>query len=249
MSTSGLPVAFFVTGTDTEVGKTLISCALLTCMTQRGWRSVGMKPVAAGAVLQDGVWSNEDVVALTGASNLPALDVLAAHINPYLFQVPAAPHIAALQEQRQIDLGLIVSSYEHLSKQAQALIVEGVGGVRVPFNDTHDSADLAQQLQLPVILVIGMRLGCISHALLTAEAIAARGLTLAGWVANCMQGEMAYLLENISALQARLPAPLLGCIPRLEQPTPEQVAELLQVGPLFGQFELVSSNSITTAEQ
>ena len=175
---------FFVTGTDTEIGKTLVSCALLHAMAQQGLQCIGMKPVAAGAECINGVWSNEDVTALIAASTVQADARL---VNPYLFRLAAAPHIAARQEQRAIELAPILQSYRQLSALAQAVVVEGVGGFRVPFNAKEDSADLAQQLGLPVLLVVGMRLGCISQALLTAEAIRARGLTLAGWVANSAQ--------------------------------------------------------------
>lgn len=222
--------AFFVTGTDTEIGKTLVSAALLHAMVQQGWRSVGMKPVAAGAELIDGEMRNEDVVMLTAASNVDAPGNL---INPYLLKLPAAPHIAAALEDRQIRLELILESYRHLADQVDAVVVEGVGGFRVPFNDDHDSADLAQVLQLPVILVVGMRLGCINHALLTVEAIEARGLTLAGWVANSSQTEMTHLQANIDALAQRLPAPLLGTIPYLKNPQPAIAAGHLHLNELF----------------
>lgn len=228
------PLAFFVTGTDTEIGKTLISSAILRTMVQQGWKSVGMKPVAAGAELIDGELRNEDVVALTRASNTPAVANL---VNPYLLKLPAAPHIAATEEHRQIKLELIIESYQQLAEQAEAIVVEGVGGFRVPFNDEHDSADLAQLLKLPVILVVGMRLGCINHALLTAEAIAARGLTLAGWVANSAQSEMAHLDGNLAALKDRLGAPFLGHVPHMDQPDPTRAAEFLTLTELFTTYK------------
>ena len=221
---------YFVTGTDTEIGKTLVSCALLHALAQQDLRCIGMKPVAAGAESVDGVWCNEDVTALIAASNVRAEMNL---INPYLFSLPAAPHIAAQQEQRQIELEPILQSYRQLSRLAQAVVVEGVGGFRVPLNDKEDSTDLARQLNLPVILVVGMRLGCISAALLTAEAIRARGLTLAGWVANSAQTEMAQLQGNLSALQDRLDAPFLGYIPHMTQPDPGQAAGHLTLTTLF----------------
>lgn len=217
---------FFVTGTDTEIGKTLVSSALLHSLVQQGWKSVGMKPIAAGALMQDGVWCNDDVMALNAASNVKAPAQL---INPYLFKLPAAPHIAAEKENQTISMAKILDCYQQLTVYAEAIVVEGVGGFRVPFNKQEDSADMAQQLKLPVILVVGMRLGCINHALLTAEAISARGLTLAGWVANSAQGEMMHLPENVMALRERLPAPLLGCIPWLEKPTAVAAAKYLDL--------------------
>lgn len=221
---------FFVTGTDTEIGKTLVSTALLHSLVQSGWKSIGMKPVASGAFLQDGVWCNDDVLALRAASNVNASAQL---INPYLFKQPAAPHILAELEEQPINVATILDCYHKLKAQADAIVVEGVGGFRVPFSAHEDSADMGQRLNLPVILVVGMRLGCISHALLTAEAIAARGLTLVGWVANCAQGEMAYLSENVAALRERIKAPLLGCVPWLEKPTAKAAAKYLDFFPLF----------------
>lgn len=231
---SALQHAYFVTGTDTEIGKTLVASALINAFAQRGLLSIGMKPIAAGAVLQDGIWQNDDVTMLTQASNVPAMSALTSLINPYLFSLPAAPHIAAQQQNSRIDVSFIVESYQQLVAQSQAnvVIVEGVGGFKVPLNDEHDSADMAQLLGLPVILVVGMRLGCISQALLTVEAIAARGLTLAGWVANCPQGEMAYLAENIAALQQRINAPLLGQIPPLSTPEAQHAAQYLTLSLL-----------------
>lgn len=208
----------FVTGTDTEIGKTLVSAALLHAMQAQGLRAVGMKPVAAGASLQAGVWHNEDVDSLMAASNVLAPQEL---VCPYLMQAPAAPHIVAELEKVDITLPHILHCYQQLRAQADAVVVEGVGGFCVPLNDDVTTADLAQALDLPVILVVGMRLGCINHALLTAEAIRARGLTLCGWVANTVDPSMLYLDENIHALRTRLAAPLLGQIPRLNVPDHE----------------------------
>lgn len=234
------PLAFFVTGTDTEIGKTLVSSALLHCLVQHGFKSVGMKPVASGAFLHEGVWCNEDVMALSAASNVVIPKEFSHLTNPYLFKLAAAPHIAAEQERRHIDLATILTSYQKLNEYADAIVVEGVGGFRVPFNKHEDSADLAQQLNLPVILVVGMRLGCISHARLTAEAIVARGLTLAGWIANSAQEEMPYLSENVAALQERLSGqmsvPFLGNIPQLTNPSAELAAPFLDITTLVNNY-------------
>lgn len=202
--------AYFVTGTDTGVGKTTISSALVHQFAALGLRSVGMKPVASGCVLQDGVLLSEDVQQLKAASNLtlPLSD-----INPYAFEPAIAPHIAASQAGAEIDLSVIQAAYARLEAAADVVIVEGVGGFRVPLNDTVDTADLAVALGLPVILVVGLRLGCINHALLTAEAIAARGLTLAGWIANRIDPAMSMQEENLQALSLRLQAPCLGVVP------------------------------------
>lgn len=223
--------AYFVTGTDTEIGKTLVSCALLYALTQCGMRAAGMKPVAAGAVLRDGALHNEDVDALVAAANIALpLELIA----PYLLRDATAPHIAAAQEGVSIDSDHICASYQRVHDAADAVVVEGVGGFRVPLSERFDTADLAQRLGLPVILVVGLRLGCINHALLTAEAIAARGLTLAGWVANVVDVGMHHSEANIEALTARLPAPLLGCVPRLAAPVPSTAAAYLDFSSLPG---------------
>lgn len=217
---------YFVTGTDTEIGKTLIACALLHLLAARGLSTVGMKPVAAGTRVIAGSIVNEDVEQLRAASTLK-LD--AREVNPYLLQQPIAPHIAAAHEGVTLDLDRIAENFRSLRTRVEAVIVEGVGGFRVPLDDTHDTADLAQALGLPVILVVGMRLGCLNHALLSAEAIRARGLELAGWVANQCSRSMLRLQENITALERRLDAPLLGVVPYLECPDPAQAAGHLQL--------------------
>jgi len=212
MSAQSKPAAYFVTGTDTEIGKTLISSALLHALSLRGVRTAGMKPVAAGAELCNGVWHNDDADMLAAASSecLPP-----ALTTPYLLRQATAPHIAAAQEGVAIEPAHILACYTQIAALADAVVVEGVGGFRVPLTERFDTADLAQQLALPVVLVVGLRLGCISHALLTAEAIAARGLRLAGWVANLVDAELPNAAQNVEALAARLPAPLLGQVPLL----------------------------------
>lgn len=211
--------AWFVTGTDTEVGKTFVTSALLHRLRSQGVRAVGMKPVAAGTN-ENG--RNEDVEALIAASGVEAPREL---VNPYLFHPAIAPHIAAVEEGRLIDIDRIVDSFDTLRGLADAVLVEGVGGFCVPLGPHSDSADLAEQLALPVILVVGMRLGCINHALLTQQAIAARGLKLAGWVANRIDPDMTRVDENLAALTARIQAPLLGVIP--PDSTPELAGRLL----------------------
>ncbi len=208
--------AYFVTGTDTGIGKTLISSALLHALAQSGIRAAGMKPVAAGTELRDGVWHNDDVDCLAAAANVVLPSALMA---PYLLREAAAPHIAAALEGVSIDLAHIYACYARIAEMSDAVVVEGVGGFRVPLSRQSDSADLAQQLQLPVIMTVGLRLGCLNHALLTAEAIAARGLKLAGWVANSCELGMPHAAANVDALAARLSAPLLGYVPRLDAPS------------------------------
>lgn len=223
--------AYFITGTDTEIGKTLVTSTLLYALGQQGVRAAGMKPVAAGAELRDGVWHNEDADRIADAASVQVPSELA---TPYLLREPAAPHIVAAQEGVVIDPAHIRSCYDRVAKMADAVVVEGVGGFRVPLSDRYDTADLAQQLGLPVILVVGLRLGCINHALLTADAITARGLTLAGWVGNVVDLGMRYGMDNVNALTERLPAPLLGCIPRLPAALPAAAAAHLDFSVLPG---------------
>ena len=216
--------ACFVTGTDTEIGKTLTSSAMLHALVQAGVRACGMKPVAAGAELRDGAWHNDDADRLSAAGNV---NMLASLTTPYLFKEAAAPHIAAALEGVAIESVPILAAYTEIAAASDAVVVEGVGGFRVPLSDNFDTANLAQQLGLPVVLVVGLRLGCINHALLTAEAIIARGLVLAGWVANELEAPMPFADENIEALLLRLPAPLLGRLPRLARPSAATAAEHL----------------------
>lgn len=203
---------YFVAGTDTEIGKTLVASSLLHTLTQSGLRTAAMKPVAAGAELRQGLWRNDDADALAAQASVTLPAALA---TPYLLRQPVAPHIAAAQEGRTIMLSHILACYSQIAQRADVVVVEGVGGFRVPLGQQVDTADLASQLGLPVILVVGLRLGCISHALLTAEAIAARGLQLAGWVANTVDANMLEMDANVDALASRIAAPFLGRIPRL----------------------------------
>jgi len=200
----------FVTGTDTGVGKTLVSAGLLHALARHHRRVVGMKPVAAGLVPWGDDWASEDAIALRSASTLA---VRARSAPPVLLPDPLSPHIAAARAGVQIDIAAIVRSYQALAAQADAVVVEGAGGFHVPLTDTLTGADLAQALALPVVLVVGLRLGCLNHALLTAEAIRARGLTLAGWVANRVDPDMLAPDDNIAWLRQRLGAPLLADIP------------------------------------
>jgi dethiobiotin synthetase len=226
----------FVTGTDTEVGKTRISAALLHWLAQAGWRSAGFKPVAAGTSLIDGQTVNEDVRALREASSLPMSD---AEVGPYQFEAACAPHIAAALQGQVIDRRAIVQAAHALASRADRLVVEGVGGFCVPLGDDWDSADLACDLQLPVVLVVGLRLGCINHALLTAQVIRARGLPLAGWIGNSVSPAMPWVAENVTTLSQRLQrlgVPCLGVVPWLSQPDPAAVAAHLDPAALHSVF-------------
>ena len=218
------PHGFFITGTDTGVGKTLICCALLHGFAASGKLVIGMKPVAAGAAHGPAGLVNDDVASLRSASNV---DAPLALVNPYCFEPPIAPHLAAEQAGAAIDLATIAAAYRRLAAIADLVIVEGVGGFCVPLNSGEDSADLAQRLGLPVILVVGLRLGCLNHALLTAHSIRAQGLTLAGWIANHIDPAMAAAERNVAALAERLAAPLLGHIEFTADPQSRRIAELI----------------------
>ena len=206
-------LSLFVTGTDTGVGKTLVSAALLHALSQHHSRVVGMKPIAAGTEYINGAAAN----AASSCAVPPELD------NPVLLPDPVSPHIAAARAGVRIDIAHLVACHRALAKLADAVVVEGAGGFHVPLSSTETGADLAQALGLPVVLVVGLRLGCLNHALLTAEAIRARGLTLAGWVANQVDPTMLAQDDNITFLRHRLQAPLLACVPHQPVPDPRAV--------------------------
>ena len=217
--------SYFITGTDTGVGKTLVSCALLHAFAARGRKVIGMKPVAAGR--ENDKWTDVDL--LMAASTVSASSKL---VNPYGLIPPLAPHIAAMQANIEIDLAVIQRSYAALQQNAELVIVEGTGGFLVPLNDKNDGADLARILNLPVILVVGLRLGCLNHALLTAQAVRANKLSLAGWVANAIDLPMLAQKENIKALEERLNCPLLGVIPFAKDMDLKNIAKLLDIRKL-----------------
>lgn len=229
----GLPSRFacFVTGTDTEIGKTLVSSAILHKLVAGGVRACGMKPIAAGAEMVDGELHNEDADMLIAAGNVHLPSNLT---TPYMLRAAAAPHIAAALEGVSIQAVPIIAAYAEIAAASDAVVVEGVGGFRVPLSDDFDTADLAAQLNLPVILVVGLRLGCISHSLLTIEAIVSRDLVLAGWVVNEIDPDMQFADENVEALLQRIPAPLLGRVPFMNNPTAAKAAEFIDLAGLPG---------------
>ncbi|MCA7954580.1 dethiobiotin synthase [Burkholderia seminalis] len=227
------PLSLFVTGTDTEIGKTFVSAAMLHGFARRGLRAAALKPVAAGAYERDGVWRNEDADQLDAAANV----VLPPELRtPFLLKAPAAPHIVAAREGVTLDIDTIVACHREALTRADIVVVEGAGGFRVPLTDTRDMADLAVALGVPVVMVVGVRLGCISHALLTADAIRQRGLALAGWVANHVDPAMSFPDENVATLRDWLArehrAPLIGRIPYMAPAAPESAAAMLDVDAL-----------------
>ncbi len=223
---------FFVTGTDTGVGKTCIAAGLLQAANGRGLTTAALKPVAAGCEQTPDGLRNDDALLLQSVVN-PALDY--EQINPVALEPAIAPHIAALEARRPLSADRLVGYCRGVLGQADFTVVEGAGGWRVPLNPAETLADLARQLNLPVILVVGVRLGCLNHALLTAEAIARDGLPLAGWVANVLDPELPRLRENVDALGQRLRAPFLGWVPSLDNPSPDNVAQHLNLDALIAE--------------
>jgi dethiobiotin synthetase len=222
---------FFIAGTDTDVGKTLIACGLLEAANNAGLRTLAIKPVAAGCEQTPDGLRNSDALALMAAMSL---DLDYAEVNPVAFADPIAPHIAAQRATRSLSVARLAGFCNGVMMlPADFMLVEGAGGWRVPLNLRETMADLPRTLNLPVILVVGMRLGCINHALLTAEAIKRDGLTLAGWVANRLDPDMSCYADNIETLQALIRAPLLGQVPYLAAPDRAAVAAHLDIAPLL----------------
>lgn len=221
--------AFFIAGTDTNVGKTLIAAGLLVAAKHKGLTTAALKPVAAGCEKTDAGLRNSDALLLQS--------VITQHlhydqINPYALEAAIAPHIAAQQEKRSLSVDRLSGFCRAVLSSANFTLVEGAGGWRVPLNARETLADLAKNLELPVILVVGIRLGCINHALLSFEAMVRDGVAIAGWVANCVDADMPALQENIDSLRARLPIPCLGVVPFLADTSPEQVASYFDTAAL-----------------
>lgn len=207
-----LKTGYFVTGTDTEVGKTLVSGALILKLRELGRNAFGFKPVVAGTYQgQNGEYINEDIETLRVASNLPQTQ----SICPFVLDTPAAPHIVAKANGIELNVNKLLESFTGIQNENDFVVVEGAGGFIVPLNDHESLADFAQKIDLPIIVVVGMKLGCLNHALLTIEAIKTRKMKIAGWVANALAQEMSLLNENIQSLQDRIDAPFLGMIPTL----------------------------------
>jgi dethiobiotin synthetase len=227
----------FVTGTDTGVGKTRVAAALCHALAGRGVRVAAMKPVASGCTPTPAGLRNDDALALMAAMNVRA-DY--AEVNPYAFAPAIAPHIAAREAGIEIDFEVLDRAHERLRLRAQVLIVEGAGGWLAPLDAGRGFADLAVRWQMEVILVVGMRLGCLNHALLTVESIERRGLRLCGWVANSVDPEFERCLENISSLQNRISAPCIGILPFRPQYDIDAWSQALSLDALMGSAELSS---------
>lgn len=206
-------VGFFVTGTDTEVGKTLVSGALILKLRKQGKNALGFKPVVAGTYRDNNdAVLNEDLETLRIASNLKPSEL---DLCPYILDMPAAPHLVAASMGLELEMETILQAFEQVQRQADVVIAEGAGGFLIPLNKNQDLADVAKAMNFPIILVVGMKLGCLNHALLTYEAIKSRNLRIAGWIANTLATEMPLLQENIGTLKTKIEAPFLGLIPTL----------------------------------
>ncbi|KGM56848.1 dethiobiotin synthetase [Lysobacter arseniciresistens ZS79] len=223
-SPAHVPPYFYVTGTDTGVGKSLVSAALLHALRARGVRAVGMKPVASGCERTADGWRNEDALLLQAASDPRPVY---GDINPYALRAPVAPELALRDDGVELSLAALVAAYARLAAQAERVVVEGVGGWMAPLSDTLDQLDLVRALRLPVVLVVGLRLGCINHARLTVRALQADGVQLAGWVANEVDPAMARIDDNVAILRDRLPAPCWGRLPHAATPDPALLARHL----------------------
>lgn len=216
----------FITGTDTGCGKTEVTLGLMYGLQQRGETVLGMKPVASGALMTEAGLRNDDALRI---QHQCSREIPYEAVNPFAYEPPIAPHLAAQSSGRPIDLQAIAEGYGGLSGEADRVVVEGVGGWLVPLGETATVADLACRLDLPVILVVGLRLGCINHALLSAACIAQSGARLLGWVANQTEPAMTALEANLRTLRERIPAPCLGEVPWLECPTAAKVGRYLDL--------------------
>ena len=219
----------FVTGTDTGVGKTVAACALIEALKRNGIAAHPFKPIAAGAIERGGRWMNDDTIALMAAAGFD--ESAATRVTPILLREPMAPHIAALREGRSIAIDEVRRAFDSIGDSF--VVAEGVGGFRVPLGDGVDTVDLCRALGLPVVMVVGLRLGCLNHALLTAQAIEAARMPLAGWIANAIDPAMPVVEENVAALQSRLDAPLLGRLPFKPNANAVELAPFLDVAPLL----------------
>jgi dethiobiotin synthetase len=207
------PTGFFVTGTDTEVGKTLVSGALIAKLREQKINAIGFKPVVAGTYKDArGTTLNEDLETLRIASDLGHNEL---SLCPYVLDQPFAPHLVAAQQGLKLEMSVITKAFQTVQQHTDCVVVEGAGGLLIPLNEDEDLGGFAKKIDLPIVLVVGMKLGCLNHALLTHEVMKVRNLKIAGWIANTLAEEMPLLQENLQTLQTRIESPFLGLIPRL----------------------------------
>ena len=225
-----MPRGYFITGTDTDVGKTRVSLALLSALQRKGYSTIAMKPVACGCISKEGIYQNDDAVKLQQQASVHIPYEL---VNPYALPAPIAPHLAAAKNGQHIDIDRIRQIHHQQQNKADYIVMEGVGGWLVPLNAHDTTADMVKALEMPVILVAGIRLGCLNHALLTHAAIRERGIPLIAWVANCIDKDCLEIEDNIETLRGRLDAPLLGIIPYMEKHDVQTIADCLDIGMLI----------------
>lgn len=219
--------SFFITGTDTNIGKTAITCSLIAKCIEEGFRAGGMKPVAAGCHIENGYMISDDVKKIIEVSNV---DLNIKEINPYSFEPPIAPHISF--KSNEIDINLIKKYLRSFENKMDYLFIEGVGGYAVPLTKTFTTADLVENLDIPVILVVGMKLGCINHTLLTVESILNKKQKLCGWVANRIDGDMQAYEENFFFLKEKIKAPCLGEVPYFKDFDPYKASKFINLNKL-----------------
>jgi len=219
--------SFFITGTDTNIGKTAITCSLIAKCIEEGFRAGGMKPVAAGCHIENGYMISDDVKKIIEVSNV---DLNIKEINPYSFELPIAPHISF--KSNEIDIHLIKKYLRSFENKMDYLFIEGVGGYAVPLTETFTTADLVENLDIPVILVVGMKLGCINHTLLTVESILNKKQKLCGWVANRIDRDMRAYEENFSFLKEKIKAPCLGEVPYFKDFDPYKASKFINLNKL-----------------
>ena len=219
--------SFFITGTDTNIGKTAITCSLIAKCIEEGFRAGGMKPVAAGCHIENGYMISDDVKKIIEVSNV---DLNIKEINPYSFELPIAPHISF--KSNEIDIHLIKKYLRSFENKMDYLFIEGVGGYAVPLTETFTTADLVENLDIQVILVVGMKLGCINHALLTVESILNKKQKLCGWVANRIDGDMQAYEEKFSFLKEKIKAPCLGEVPYFKDFDPYKASKFIDINKL-----------------
>lgn len=200
---------FFITGTDTEIGKTFVTCLLMQRLVSEGYKVAGLKPIASGCEQTDTGLQNSDALAISSSANVDLLD---STVNRYRFRLAIAPHIAAEQDGTRLSLDSVYQDLLTASELADFVFVEGVGGWNVPLGDNVSVADLASRLALPVIVVVGIRLGCINHALLTINSVRQTGIPIAGWIANRCEPQADAIDDNIKSIQQRVPEPMLADI-------------------------------------
>ena len=226
---------YFITGTDTNIGKTVITCSLIAKLIEKGFRVGGMKPVAAGCHMEDGYMISDDVKKIVEVSNV---NLNINEINPYQFEPPIAPHISFKKNKKDIDIHLIKKHLRSFETEMDYLFIEGVGGYAVPLTENFSTADLIKALDVPIILVVGMKLGCINHALLTVESILNKKQKLSGWVANQIDEHMLAYDENVSFLKEMIKAPCLGEVPYLKDFDPFNASKFLDTAKLNDKVDL-----------